>query len=280
MSPRAEYALKVNAFDRTSSVLIALLLMVGAVVLGLLIVYFSGRVFIRKTAIPVVAISPPSGPKKPAGLDANKTPGAENAPEELEPKLESKLNIMAGLVAAQSALLDSDEFDPTASAPKGEGGGDPRQADGTGSGSGPPEPQRELRFEPDSLQDYANWLDSIGTEVGVLGFDNQVYYASQVSRPKPRVRTGSPKDETRLYFNTAGSPLEPLDRQIAKKAGIATRGGLIVQFVSAETQQTILGLEREAAGKRSPESIRRTVFLVQKQRNAYTFKVDKQEYKF
>ncbi len=280
-SEPAKYALRVNAYDRTSSILIALLVMVGMIVLGLVIIYFTSRVYKRTIAIPVTAISPPSGPKQPAGLDPNKTPGSENAPEELEPKLESKLNMMAGLVAAQSALLDSDEFDPLASAPKGEGGGDPRQADGDGSGNGPPEPQRELRFEPESLQDYAQWLDSIGTEIAVLGYDNNIYYASKLAAANPTVRTGIPKDETRLYFNTSGTPLEPLDRQLAQKAGIFNRGALILQFCANETHGLILGLEQQQAkdNRRSPLDIKRTIFRVERQRGSYEFTVEKQEYK-
>ncbi len=280
-SEPAKYALRVNAFDRTSSVLIALLMMVGMVVLGLVIIYFTSRVYKRNVAIPVTPISPPSGPKKPAGMDPNKTPGSENAPEELEPKLESKLNMMAGLVAAQSALLDSEEFDPLASAPKGEGGGDPRQADGDGSGNGPPEPQRELRFEPESLDDYARWLDSIGTEIAVLGYDNKIYYAANLAAASPKVRTGEPKEETRLYFNTAGTPLAPLDRQLAQKANIFNRGALILQFCANETHGLILGLEQQEAenNRRQPIDIKRTIFRVQKQRGKYEFSVEKQEYK-
>ena len=68
---------------------------------------------------------------------------------------------------------------------------------GIGSGfgpgrGGPSEPRREIRFEPVSLLEYAQWLDFFKIELGVLGQDNKVYYAKNLSQEKPDVRVGDP----------------------------------------------------------------------------------------
>lgn len=269
--------MRVNAFDRASSVLIALLILVGGTVAGLVIVFFSNSVISVSTAIPVTPVEATGQAAKGAASDAS--PGVENAPEELEPQLQDTLNLMAGLVAAQTSLYDSDSLDSDANPSRGEGLGDAR---GTGDGSGVAlrEPQREIRFEPDSLDEYAEWFDELGFEIGVLGNDNQVYYASKLSAARPEVRAGAPGDETRLYFNSSGGPLAPLDRQLAVKAGIAGRGALILQFCSPETAGLLLGLEKQAAGDRPVDQVRRTVFRVSRTRRGFEFKVEEQQFRF
>ncbi len=273
---RPEYALRVNAYDRASSILIALLILIGATVAGLVIVFFSRVMVTVQTAIPVTPVS--ASGQAANGVADDQSPGIENAPEELEPQLQDTLNLMAGLVAAQASLFDSDSLDNTSAPSKGKGLGDARGV-GEGTAQGPREPQREIRFEPESLAEYAQWFDQSGLELGVLGNDNQVYYASELSTPKPKVRTGPPEKETRLYFNSTGGPLEPLDRQLAAKAGILGRGTLILQFSSAETAGLLLGLEKQAAGDRPTTQISRTVFRVKRAGAKFEFIVEDQQYR-
>lgn len=274
---RPKYALRVNTYDRASSVLIALLIMIGATVAGLVIVFFSRTMVNVQTAIPVTAVS--ASGQSASGLADDQSPGIENAPEELEPQLQDTLNLMAGLVAAQASLYDSDSLDNTAGPSKGEGLGDARGI-GDGTGQGPPEPQREIRFEPETLAEYAQWFDQSGFELGVLGNDNQVYYASNLSNSQPKVRVGPPDQETRLYFNSTGGPLQPLDRQLAAKAGILGQGSIVLQFSSAETAGLLLGLEQQAAGDRPTSQISRTVFRVKRSGAKFTFVVEDQQYRF
>ena len=265
MTARREshYALQVNAYDRSSSVLVALLIMVGATVLGLIIIYFTGRAITVQTAIAVTPIDAPAA----QGLDDDSLPEAENVPEELELELQETLNVMDGLIAAQITLFDSTEGDPNATP----GRGDPR-ATGPGTGTGPPEPQREIRFEPESVDEYARWFDEAGFELGVLGADNQVYYASGLSKSQPKLRQGPGDQEKRLYFLSSG-PLAPLDKQLARKAGLLNRGSIILKFCSGQTQQRLLTLEAEAAQGKSTAQIRRTVFRVERVRSSYDFSV-------
>ena len=250
--------------------------MIGATVAGLVIVFFSRTMVTVQTAIPVTAVS--ASGQSASGVADDQSPGIENAPEELEPQLQDTLNLMAGLVAAQMSLFDSESLDNTAGPSKGEGLGDARGV-GDGTGQGPREPQREIRFEPESLAEYAQWFDQSGLELGVLGNDNQVHYASALSSSKPQVRVGPPEKETRLYFNSTGGPLEPLDRQLAAKAGILGQGSIVLQFSSAETAGLLLGLEKQAAGDRPTSQVARTVFRVKRSGAKFTFVVEDQQYR-
>ncbi len=151
---------------------------------------------------------------------------------------------------------------------------------GPGRGSGPGEPRREIRFEPATTLEYAQWLDYFKIELGVLDpRDNKVYYAYNLSHEKPDVRVGDPTQEQRLYMNPTDSQFAALDHQLAEKAGIADKGRIILQFYPPEAQAILVGLERKHAGARKPEEIRSTVFRVTHQGSAFVFSVEDQTYR-
>ncbi|MEQ8846890.1 hypothetical protein [Botrimarina sp.] len=275
---RAAYGLRVSAYDRSSSLLIAMLLLVGASVLAIVIVFFSSRIKTLPPAIPVTPVSAPSDDSGAAGGDVSEeTPAVEDVPEVLQPELEELLEQVSLAVADEAVMMAQEraaEAQTAATAP-----GDSRGAgDGRGEGPGSREPIREIRFEPESMDEYARWFDEAGLEIGVLGTDNRVYYATALSTPSPRVRVGEPGGEGRLYFNSTGGPLHPLDRQLARKAGILDRGDLVLQFCTPETQQRLLTLERDAADSRPPSDIMRTVFRVVKRGGSFAFEVENQTY--
>lgn len=263
------YALRVNAYDRASSVLVALLIMSVAVVAGLVIIYFTRSVVKAQKAIPV---TPVSASPASEGIADDSSPGVENAPEELEPQLQETLNVMNGVIAAQLSLFDEESDDSEPTPGRGDGLGDSR-AVGDGVGDGVEEPQREIRYEPESLTEYAAWFDAMGFELAVLGNDNLVYYASGVSEAKPKTRSGPSADEQRMYFLSSG-PLAPLDRQLASKSGLLSRGSVILKFCSPETQQRLLSLEQDAAQGRTSAEIERTVYRVVRARGQYDFRVE------
>ena len=67
-----------------------------------------------------------------------------------------------------------------------------------------------------------------------------------------------------------------LDRQLAGKAGIADKGGIILQFYPTEASATLYDLEQKrAAGKQ----IRETVFLVARTGDGFVFSVEEQFYR-
>jgi hypothetical protein len=194
-------------------------------------------------------------------------------------------------VSTRTALIADDTIDEGMEPVQSSGLGD-RRRPGAGGGSGggigggvgsgvgpsrggPGEPRREIRFEPASLLEYAQWLDYFKIELGVLGRDNKVYYAYNLSRDQPGVRVGDPVEEQRLYMNPADSQFAALDRRLAEKAGIADKGGIILQFYPAATQAILYELEQKHAG-RSPEEIRHTVFRVTRAGDRFVFSVEEQ----
>jgi type IV pilus assembly protein PilM len=273
------YRLAVNSFDRISSLLVSLLIMIGAAVVALVIVYFARRLTAGQVAIPVKPVDVASRPADAAfGLKRDlEPPGIEDAPELDEPKLHDTLNSVANAVSQRVAILSDENLDADSQPAKGKGLGDERMAGIGGEGDLLYEPQRQIRFEPQSNQEYARWLDFFGIELGVLGRDNQVYYAYNLSQAKPDVRNGKPPQETRLYMNSAGTPLAILDNRLARKAGIARHGSIVLQFYPPEAQAILFGLEQQAAGDRKLDVIRRTVFRVNRKGKTFEFSVDEQD---
>jgi hypothetical protein len=276
-----KYRLKVNSYDRTSSWLVALLVISAVAVAGLLIVYFARRLISKEVAIPVTPVEAASRPGDAAmGLKRDpEPPGIEEVPELIEPQLADTLTALTSAVATKTALLADEDIDGNADFGHGRGLGDSRRA-GTGSGGGgPTEPQCEIRFQPDNLQQYATWLDYFKIELGVLGRDNEIYYAYNLSHNVPDVRVGEPVEEQRLYMNSALGQFAPLDRQLAQKAGIADRGRIILQFFPPETQAILLQLEQQYAKGRPREQIRLTVFRVTPKGEGFEFSVINQTYR-
>jgi hypothetical protein len=278
--PTPKYELRVNWYDRVSSLLVALLVICSSTVGGLVIVYFARRLYETQVAIPIQPVTAASRPAEAAlGLKRDiEPPGIEEVPELIEPQLQDTLSALSTAVTTKSALLADDDIDAELDPGHGSGLGDNRQA-GAGGGAGPQEPRREIRFEPESLDHYAQWLDFFGIELGVLGSDNKVYYAYNLSQAKPAVRVGEPAQEQRLYMNPTDSQFAAFDRQLAAKAGIAEKGQIILQFYPPPTQAILYQLEQQRAAGRKPEQIRHTVFRVKPSGKGFEFSVEEQSYR-
>jgi hypothetical protein len=278
--PRTKYELRVNWYDRVSSLLVALLVICGATVAGLLIVYSARRLDSSQVAIPIQPVNAASRPADAAmGLKRDlEPPGIEEVPDLIEPQLQDTLSALSTAVSAKTAMLSDDDIDSELDSGHGSGSGDNRQA-GVGKGAEVQEPRREIRFEPDSLNHYSEWLDFFGIELGVLGSDNKVYYAYDLSRAAPSVRVGEPAQERRLYMNPTDRQFAAFDRQLAAKAGIADKGQIILQFYPPKTQAILYELEQQRAGERKPEQIRHTVFRVVPSGERFEFSVEEQSYR-
>jgi hypothetical protein len=245
------------------------------------------------------------------GLNLNQElgqPGVDEAPDLAEPPIQDTLNAVASAVTAQTAVLSDAGADVVAEVAHGTDFSDTRRAgrgfgvgtgngngvgsgtgngvgsgtgDGFGPGNGPAEPQREVRFEPDNLLDYARFLDFFKIELGVLGQDNKIHYAYNLSRKTPDVRDGDPASEQRLFMNSARGRFAPLDRQLVTRAKLAEKGRIVLQFYPTEAQAILNRLEQDraqAAGKKA-EEIRRTVFRVVRNKDQFEFQVEDQSYR-
>ena len=159
---------------------------------------------------------------------------------------------------------------------------------GTGSrplGNGPGEggiPRHQrwfIRFaRGSSVTEYGKQLDFFGIELGAL-FPAQkklVYVKNFSSSPVRReVQTGA--NEKRLYMNWQSGSLRKTDHQLFKRAGITTRGAMILHFYPSGTEAMLAKLEKDFR-KRNVKTIRRTIFSVRKRGNGYRFLVTRQTY--
>jgi len=276
------------------------MLVVSCVTVGaLLFIYLTRQLVDDQAALPVISVSAGGGGTGGSGgmVGGNELepPSMEDVSKFEEPLLQDTLSAVVSAVTSKSALLADESIDVGMEPVEARGVGDNRRpglgggsgggaGGGIGSGFGPgkggrSEPRREIRFEPESVQQYAEWLDYFKIELGVLGEDNKIYYAYNLSREKPEVRVGDPVDEQRLYMNPTDSQFAALDRQLILKADIADKGQIVLQFYPTEAQAILLELEKKQAGERKPEQIRSTVFRVTRSENGFQFSVEEQSYR-
>ena len=279
------YQLTVNSYDRTATLIIALLVIVGFAVLGLLVVYFAKKTFPIIEAIPVVPVEATS--QNPAGLARDpEPPGVEEAPELSDPQLQTVLDTLTSAVSPQEVLLSDQILNAEDQAGKGKGQGDSRMAGPGGEGVLERVPRWErwkIRFVPESTSDFASWLDYHKIEVGVLGYDNSVHYATHLSSGSPHVKKGPPEKEIRGYTSAADGPMPTLTIALARKADIARLGPTVLLFYPHEVESLLHFLEgktrdKKFSGKRDVNSIRQTVFTVVHEGGKYAFEVLEQKY--
>lgn len=276
--------LQVSLYERVASLLISLLIMVGTAVAGLLIIWFTGQMFTTQTAVPVVLEDLSGGREdgvvgESMQLDSEIDEIAQETEFE-EPQMQETLEMVTDAVANQLAMLDNPALVDTLNA--GGGGrstGTGNQVGfGAGEGeSGIPRAQRwTIRFQDNTLEEYAQQLDYFKIELAALG-PAGVQYASGVSG-SPTRRTGRKGEkEERLYMSWKDGTLKQFDTQLLQKANIPTTGRIILQFYSADTENLLANIEKNYAGREADE-IRKTVFQVERAGGGFQFKVVEQSY--
>ena len=282
---KSKYQLTVNSYDRTATLLIALLIMVGAVVSGLIVVFFATRRYPTIEPIPVVPVEATS-PNANQGLaEEPDPPGVEDAPDLAEPQLQDTLDALTAAVSMNEVLLSDEMIDAEKEAGKGKGLGDSRMAGPGGDGVIERVPRWErwkIRFEPESLGAFTAWLDQFGIRVGVLGRDNQVHLAYSFNQGL-QVESASPNDYN-AWGRTSPSdgPMPQLTMQLARKANIASKGPITLLFCPFEQVESVLyTLEKKYAEDRNVTDVnklRETVFTVIKENGKYAFQVIDQKY--
>ncbi len=231
--------------------------------------------------IPVVPVEATS-PNANQGLARDpEPPGIDEAPDLTEPRLQDTLDALMSLTSTSDALLSDETLDADNQPGKGKGLGDSRMAGPGGDGvvERVPRWQRwKFRFEPESLADYARWLDFYKIEIGVLGRDNRVHYAGHFSGGKPEVHVGDPRKETRGYAAPTDGPMPALTLRLARKANIAQHGSILLLFYPFDVESILWTMEKKYAGDRDVNTIRQTVFTVKRSGDRYEFEVVGQKY--
>ncbi|MAT71473.1 MAG: hypothetical protein CMJ58_18345 [Planctomycetaceae bacterium] len=275
------YALRVNAFDRTSTLLIALLMMVGTGVAALSIVFFSNKFGDTIQAIEFVPVEATSPNANQGIAEEPEPPGVQDAPELSEPQLQDTLDALDAL-SLNEAMLSDEAIDAATEAGKGEGLGDARQAGPGGDGVVERVPRWErwkIRFEPTSQAAFAAWLDQYGIRVGVIGRDNKLHMAWDFTRG---IKTETAES---IDYNAWGrtvpadGPMPELTLQLARKAGVSQFGRYNLLFFPFEVEALLYTIEKQANKfDGDANKIRETVFTVVESRGQYQFQVIDQKY--
>jgi hypothetical protein len=231
--------MKVTAYDRVSSMLVSLLILVGGSVLVLFVIWLSARVLIVPTAVPVpvemVELLEYSGRGDHAagfGRDAELGAGDVDEPSEAaaDATADTGAQAMTDQVAALDAIATETAVAADAASPsdaslfatsgaksatssgdsygvgtgKGKGIGDSRRPGPLGEGRDdivPPWERCEVRFATTGIQVYAKQLDFFKIELGAVGGgSSEVDYAYNFQKAKPDRRPGTPEKEDRLYM--------------------------------------------------------------------------------
>jgi len=277
------YQLGVTRYDRVSSMLLALVILLGVIVGVLFIIWLTGQILLSQTAVPVELAELGEGTGPLGGGMELEAPTMEEIGEEtdlLEPQVEDRLAAVADAVGAKTAsLVDPTLTEHMRSGRGGGGSGDGRMA-GTGSGSGEGQARRwEVRFpEGNTLEAYARQLDFFGIELGVLLPGNQVVYASNLAKAKPDLRTGPADQEKRYYLTWRRGGLQAADRELLARAGVDTEKKIILKFLPPKVEAELARLEKVHAGS-DADKVRKTVFLVLPSGDGYAFKVTDQSFR-
>jgi hypothetical protein len=141
-------------------------------------------------------------------------------------------------------------------------------------------PEWEVKFQ-DNLRpiEYARELDYFGIELGAIGKNGEIQYASQLSKPKPVRRLGAVADEHRTYITWKVGTLATFDVKLLAKAGIATKDKTIAHYYPEAMTRELIALERAFADREQHE-ILRTRFQVRARpdnENEFEFFVDEQD---
>ena len=263
--------------------LVALLILTGGFVAGLLVLFFTSRILTNQKAVPVTLTEVATRSENAIlGFDRDlEAPGMEELPDLTKPQLEKVLSIIADSVSSSMAQLDNQALDSDQIASKGKQRGDLREIGPGGEGveERVPRAQRwRIRYQGDTIEEYARQLDYFGIELAVLGQDNRVHYAYNLSKEKPDTKVKTPREENRLYMTWRSGPLKAADLELLSRTGIATGDRPILQIYPAAVEKIFLQEEKNYSGGRNVNDIRRTIFGVKQDGGTYAFYVIDQRY--
>jgi hypothetical protein len=268
---KPRYELAVSSYDRVSSLLIALLALVGLGVAGLVVIIYTSRVFARQEPIPVEMEQLAGRGDNSLGLERDPEPlGVEDVPALQEPQLQDALAAVSDAVADSQARLDDATFDGAPQSSRGGGRGDSRAAGGDAEGIEEKVPRAsrwEIHFDVGNLQEYARQLDAFGIELAVLDKSGGVLYAGHFTQSKPERKSKSPELESRLYMSWRGGALQAADRQLLARAGIEVGARIMLQFYPPAAENELALREKEYARGRDVNEIRKTIFGVRRKGN-------------
>ncbi len=284
-NPGPHYQLQASRADRAQSLVVALLVLLGGAV-ALLLIVFLFREFQPRTTLPNLTRVDVRGGVSQRGFEHDiEPPGIEDAPETDAPQLQETLQELTLALTSKTALLSQTIVQADSTAAKATSVGN-RDADRDVIGDNfdldrRVDPPKELRFDPESLDDYAAMLDYFGATLVVLEPKaNRIHSATDLSASLPTTRNEVYTPRRDFYFVARGAPLKPLEIELARKAGIMKPGGILLTFWPEAVRRQIYQLEQDQMDRngRTPAQVEKTIYRVEKIGREYKLRIEVQTY--
>lgn len=266
--------LKVSVYDRVASLLVAALVMTGALVAMLVVVWWTSTLLTSKKTQEIFIVEEEGDGEgdEGSGPDPTSTPEMEEPGMEqldlTEPNVQETLMAVTDAVSSVAATLDAVQSNVSS---RGTGGSGNRKA---GSGVIPRWKRWEIRYIATTLEAYAKQLDFFGIELAAMGGGRPGVDYARFDAGQLRARKQSPNDEDkRLYFVWQGGPFQEQDRTLLSRAGVESQGRLLCQFFSPELENRLAVLEQQKLNGQALKKVRRTIFGVRPSGAGFEFYV-------
>lgn len=265
--------LRLTWFDRVTSMLTALMALIGTVVMVLFLLWALSPAQDASTIdVPPRVVA---GVASQSETDADfLTPESNEVVDLAMPTMQESIT---AITDATSTVAASERVETSGDGAISDGqrrsDADQRVAGPPGDADVVPRYQRwVLQFEAKTVGAYAEQLEHFGIELGMTPAaasspaqqPGPVRILRDLTSPVPTILDLPTGRKPRLYFTwTGASPLERFDRQLFQSAGSPTTGRQMLKFVPAELENRLAVLELEYArsqGKDQVESIAKTVF--------------------
>ena len=258
-------------YDRVASLLISMLVLSGASV-AVLFVIWVGATSDKPIDQPKIGRGQLTGQSHDVLTDELETP-------ELA-ELSSRFDEMA---VAMSTVLNAEavnsviDIDTKLPASREIGGKDLRPIGDLALEQVPQWERWEIRYTAANIEGYAKQLDFFGIELGAAGGGKKkVDYASKLSAKSPATRSAPGDEETRFYVTWRGGRLALMDRKLLLKAGIEVEGRIVLQFYPQKVEDSLAIMESKHRKDGRIDKIQKTIFGVRPSKEGYEFYIIEQ----
>lgn len=274
--------LRVSAYEHASGLLTALLILVSFFVLILFTIWLTTYDWRGETSLPVLVGIDTGGDAVPGIADELEEPGAEEIEELVDPQLKETREAVTDIASTIAASVESIQGNSKLTAPGSSlGRKEVGVPGGHGLGATPRWERWKIQYPPLRESDYASLLDELGIEIGCFGGSQAgIDIIANLSRPAPVPRKVS--EDERLYFRQMSeSGNLAIDRQLLKRAGVATSGRIVVHFYPPEVENELAWVEKDFhdANGKYLKDVKQTVFGLRPLSGTYEFFVIDQQYR-
>ncbi|MCP4082805.1 MAG: hypothetical protein GY819_07365 [Planctomycetaceae bacterium] len=289
-SPREKVKLRADtrasSYDKTSAMLVASVVVIGAFVFILFMIWLSLFSFGSPAKMPPPILELAGNDNRPEGVsDDWQPPGVEEFPEVTEPQLADALEAVTESISTVRAQLEKVDGNAVEMG-SGSGEGDKR-AKGPGSGNSNIIPEWErwkIEYQAGTMAEYMSILQSFEIYLGsVSQVSNQILFFTDLNNPRPTMEPGnrkSPKAQN-LYFRNTKSRLKRWDQNKVLAGGGDVDNKIVVQFYPPAVRQKLLQLEQAVYledGKDLTE-VRQTLFRCRAGGGGYEYYVEDIKYR-